>query len=91
VIHPDDRDKVNQAYTQSLEDRQPYDVVHRLKLADGRIKWVHEHCTSEFDASGKPLRSVGAVQDITEQKLAEDRLRVAANSVRDTRSHPDYR
>ncbi|MBI5429242.1 MAG: EAL domain-containing protein [Nitrosomonadales bacterium] len=78
VIHPDDRDRVNQAYTKSLEDRREYDIVHRLKMADGRIKWVREHCTSEFDASGKPTRSVGAVQDITEQKLAEDRLREAA-------------
>jgi diguanylate cyclase (GGDEF)-like protein/PAS domain S-box-containing protein len=78
VIHPDDRDKVNQAYTQSLEDRQPYDVTHRLLLADGRIKWVREHCSNEFDTSGKPLRSVGAVQDITEQHLAEEQLRIAA-------------
>jgi len=80
VIHPDDRDAVNRAYTQSLVDRQPYDVTHRLLLAGGRIKWVREHCTSEFDASGKPLRSVGAVQDITEQKLAEDALRIAATT-----------
>jgi len=78
VIHPDDRDKVNQAYTRSLQDRLPYDVVHRLLLANGSIKWVREHCTSEFDPSGKPLRSVGAVQDITAQKLAEDHLRIAA-------------
>jgi len=78
VIHPDDRDKVNRAYTQSLTDRQPYDIEHRLLFADGRIKWVHEHCSSEFDASGKPLRSVGAVQDITEQHLAAEQLRLAA-------------
>ncbi|HEU0219461.1 MAG TPA: diguanylate cyclase [Gallionella sp.] len=74
VIHPDDRDMVNQAYMQSLENRQPYDVVHRLLLPDGRIKWVHEHCTSDFDESGRPLRSVGAVHDITAQKLAEEKI-----------------
>ncbi|HZW26539.1 MAG TPA: EAL domain-containing protein [Gallionella sp.] len=78
VIHPDDRDKVNQAYSRSLVDRQPYDVVHRLLLQDGRIKWVREHCTSDFDEAGKPLRSVGAVQDITEQKRADEQLRIAA-------------
>lgn len=78
AIHPDDRDKVNAAYTDSLQTRQAYDVVHRLLMADGRIKWVREHCNSYFDDAGKPLRSVGAVQDITEQKLAEDNLRVAA-------------
>jgi len=78
VIHPDDRDKVNNAYTQSLEDGKLYEIEHRLQIADGSIKWVREHCFSEFDASGKPLRSVGAVQDITARKLAEDALRVAA-------------
>jgi len=78
VIHPHDRDKVNQAYTQSLQDHQPYDVAHRLLFADGRIKWVREYCTSEFDETGKPMRSVGAVQDITEQMLLEESLRIAA-------------
>ena len=78
VVHPDDRDKVNQAYTQSLEDRQTYDIEHRLLFANGRVKWVREHCSSEFDASGKPLRSVGAVQDITKQHLAAEQLRIAA-------------
>ncbi|MDP1592678.1 MAG: EAL domain-containing protein [Gallionella sp.] len=78
VIHPDDRDKVSRAYAQSLVDRQEYDVEHRLLMADGRIKWVRERCSSEFDESGKPLRSMGAVQDITGQKLIEDRQRVAA-------------
>ncbi|MFA5372509.1 MAG: EAL domain-containing protein, partial [Sideroxydans sp.] len=80
VIHPDDRDKVNQAYTRSLTDRQPYDIEHRLLFAEGRIKWVREHCSSDFDASGKPLRSVGAAQDITEQYFAAEQLRIAATT-----------
>ncbi len=80
VIHPDDRDKVNQAYMRSLEDRQPYDSVHRLRFANGRIKWVREHCTSRFDKSGKPLRSIGMAQDITEQHAAEEQLRIAATA-----------
>lgn len=82
VIHPDDRDRVNQAYTQSLQDFQPYDVKHRLLLADGRIKWVHEHCTSTFDASGKPLRSVGMSQDITDQKEGEAALQKSTANLR---------
>ncbi len=78
VVHPEDRDKVNLAYRQSLDTHQPYDVEHRLCMGDGCIKWVREHCNNYFDESGKPLRSVGAVQDITGQKLIEDNLRVAA-------------
>ena len=75
VIHPDDRDRVNKAYTDSLANREPYDIVHRLRFADGRIKFVNERCETEFDADGKVIRSVGTVQDITEQKLAENTLR----------------
>ena len=80
VIHPDDRDKVNRAYTESLQNRRPYDVEHRLLFAGRRIKWVREHCTNTFDASGKPLRSVGMTQDITESKKAEaEALKSEAN------------
>lgn len=75
AIHPDDREKVNKAYTDSLVTRLPYRIVHRLLMADGRIKWVEERCESEFNAKGKPLRSVGTVQDITELKLHEEALR----------------
>lgn len=75
AIHPEDRDRVSQAYMQSLESRQLYDAEFRLRMEDGRIKWVREHGNSYFDESGKALRSVGAVQDITERKLAEEEIR----------------
>jgi len=74
AIHPDDRDSVNQAYTHSLEIRTPYEITHRLRMSDGRIKWVNERCETIFDADGKPLRSMGTVQDITAQKLDEAAL-----------------
>jgi PAS domain S-box-containing protein len=75
AIHPDDRDAVNEAYTKSLSNREPYEITHRLLMRDGRIKWVQERCVSEFDINGRPLRSTGTVQDITERKQAEEELR----------------
>ncbi|MDP1524654.1 MAG: PAS domain-containing protein [Rhodocyclaceae bacterium] len=74
AIHPDDRDAVSQAYAKSLETRSPYEIIHRLRMSDGRIKWVVEKCMSDFDAAGRPLQSRGMVQDITERKCAEDQL-----------------
>lgn len=74
LIHPDDRDKVTKAYTDSLKTRQPYRIEHRLLLPDGRVKYLLEQCETEFDASGRALRSLGTVQDITERKLAEIEL-----------------
>ncbi|MDH4261678.1 MAG: EAL domain-containing protein [Spirochaetia bacterium] len=78
VIHPNDREMVNQAYTKSLDDKKQYSIEHRLLLANGKIKWVREQCSSYFDESGKPLKSIGAVQDITDQKKAQENLRVAS-------------
>jgi PAS domain S-box-containing protein len=75
AIHPDDRDAVDRAYSASLENKQPYEISHRLLMKDGRVKWVHEKCRTDFDAHGKPLRCVGVMQDITERKRAEAELR----------------
>lgn len=77
AIHPDDRDAVNAAYTASLTTKQPYDIVHRLLMRDGRVKFVRERCETAFDPEGAPLRSVGTVQDITEEKKAEEALKAA--------------
>jgi len=74
TIHPDDRNYVNQAYTDSLVNKTPYEVEHRLMMSDGRIKYVAERCESTFDESGSPLRSIGTVQDITDKKLADQKI-----------------
>jgi len=71
AIHPADREALSLAYASSLAARMPYEIIHRLRMGDGRIKWVQERCSSEFDADGKPLRSVGTVQDISALKQAQ--------------------
>ena len=75
AVHPDDRDSVNQAYTESLESKQPYQIIHRLLLSDGQTKWVEERGETQYDEQGKPIMSRGTVQDITERKLMEEELR----------------
>lgn len=74
AIHPDDRAAVNQAYADSLASREPYEIRHRLLMPDGRIKWVQERCTTDFDDQGKPLRSHGTVQDISEIHAVQSEL-----------------
>lgn len=79
AVHPDDRERVDRAYKASLENRELYEIEHRLLFPDGRIKYVYECCETYYDNNGKPLRSLGAVQDITERKLAERALDLARN------------
>ncbi|CAK0761850.1 two-component system, sensor histidine kinase and response regulator [Gammaproteobacteria bacterium] len=75
VVHPEDLDAVNQVYADILVNCLPQEITYRLLMGDGRIKWVHERSVSKFDATGKPLRSLGTIQDITERKQAEESIR----------------
>jgi diguanylate cyclase (GGDEF)-like protein/PAS domain S-box-containing protein len=57
--------------------RPPVTLVHRLVRPDGQTRWLQ--CRASVGADGQPatetaLRVVGSVQDITEQKVAEDAL-----------------
>jgi len=72
MVHPDDRDFVNESYTRSVEKHTGYDIVHRLLLKDGTIKYVREKGKTEYGPDEKPLRSVGTVQDITERMRAKN-------------------
>ena len=73
-IHPDDRNKVNEAYTGSLRNKTPYEIEHRLLLKTGELKYVLEKCNTEFDKHGNPIRSMGTVLDITHLKKTEKEL-----------------
>ncbi len=77
LIHPEDREIVNKAYTDSVRSCLPYNIVHRLLMKDGRVKYVTEQCETAYDQDGKPLRSIGTIQDISGQKKLEDQLRQA--------------
>lgn len=77
MVHPGDRFAADSAFLKSLEEKQDsYEVEHRLVLKhSGGIRYVLERCEHVRDTSGKLLRSVGMVQDITEQKQAEQALK----------------
>ena len=76
-VHPDDRAAVDMAYLGSLrEGKDGYEIEHRIvRRATGEIRWVHEKCQHLTDATGRVIRSLGMVLDITERNRAEEDLR----------------
>ncbi len=78
---------VNKAYTDSVKNKTPYIIVHRLLFPDQRIKFVREWCETIYDEAGQPLRSIGTTQDITEQQLAQNALRKSAEEIEDLYNH----
>ncbi|MBZ0104668.1 MAG: PAS domain S-box protein [Sulfuricella denitrificans] len=79
LIPPQDRAEVDRTYSESVKNRTPYSIEHRLNFPDGRIKYVLEWGETFYDETDHPLRTLGTVQDITERKQAEnERLRAEA-------------
>lgn len=54
AIHPDDRAAVDAAYTNSVKNKTPYAIEHRLLFADGRVKYVREQSETYYDQDGSP-------------------------------------
>ncbi len=75
--HPADREEVRTAIHAAIQGRK-LDFETRMLAADGEIHTFHIIGELEYDESGRPARLRGSQQDITEQKLAQEALAVAA-------------
>ncbi len=71
VVHPDDTLMVKNAYEESLRNKTPYEIVHRILLNGGRVKYVREFCETHYE-NDEPIFSIGTVQDITAIKMVEE-------------------
>jgi len=80
AIHPEDRAAVESAYGDSLRaGRDAYEIEHRIVCSHtDEVRYVHERCVHERDAEGVAVRSVGTVQDVTEQRRMEQVLATQA-------------
>jgi PAS domain S-box-containing protein len=74
-IHPDDAARLHETFTKAVQSGSVYELEHRIVRPDGSVRWVYDRARPYFDDDGGLLRYVGATQDITERKLAEDALR----------------
>jgi two-component system, cell cycle sensor histidine kinase and response regulator CckA len=73
-IHPDDRDRVDAAFSHAAQHGGNMHVEFRVVWPDGTIRWLSDHGEVVRDASGTPEYLTGAAVDVTERKLAEERL-----------------
>lgn len=74
-VHPEDRDRVEQAYNKSLENQENYEIEHRVMTTGANERYVVEECEHVFDGQGEVVRSVGTIHDITALRRNEQNLR----------------
>jgi diguanylate cyclase (GGDEF)-like protein/PAS domain S-box-containing protein len=77
-VHPDDRSAIDAAVEAARTAGTPYAVDYRITLPDGTIRHLHVQGLVDCDTNGRPLLMLGTLQDISERKQAEERIRTLA-------------
>lgn len=71
AIHADDRSASSSAWKHAIETGTPFDIEHRVRMANGDYHWMRSHAHPWRDARGGIAMWYGATEDIHERKLAE--------------------
>ena len=75
MTHPDDLQKSRREIYDSIVAHQPYQVMYRLSLPSGRLKWVWDQGEGVFNTNGELRYLEGLMMDISEQKFQELELK----------------
>ncbi|MCC7023226.1 MAG: EAL domain-containing protein [Thermomicrobiales bacterium] len=70
AVHPDDRERVREAVTQAMAQRQPLDIEYRVLARDGHVVWLRDMAAPDEDG----VRWHGVQTDVSDGKAAEARL-----------------
>jgi PAS domain S-box-containing protein len=77
AIHPEDRPRIQANYfEQALTGG--YDEEYRIIRPDGSVRWIRDRGFPIQDPTSQPHRVVGIAEDITNRKLAEQKIREQA-------------
>jgi len=85
-IHPEDSLKMSVKLYSFLEQKtEKWQDEYRFQCADGSYKYVFDRGFLVKDKDGKPIRMIGAIQDVTKQKEEEQRLRLLETVITQTK------
>ncbi len=76
LIHPADREMMVAYFAEEVVGRvQAFDREYRIARADtGEERWVHGRGVLDLDDTGRPVRMLGTIADITDQRAAQEAL-----------------
>jgi PAS domain S-box-containing protein len=74
MIYPDDKMTVETSVKEILAGHEVSPIEHRLIRRDGRVVWVRDTMVPYYDVNGRIFRYDGLIEDITERKLAEEKI-----------------
>ena len=73
MIHSDDRDRVCACVERVLRRERVPPIEHRIRRRDGELRWIRDTIVPHYEG-GVLTRYDGLVEDITERRIAEQKL-----------------
>ncbi|MBL4908355.1 MAG: PAS domain S-box protein [Sneathiella sp.] len=82
MLHPDDHEHVNSLQKEHFEKKTTYELEYRLQTKKQGYRWFRSSGQTTRDENDIPLRMIGIIQDIHEEKTATARLMELLNMQR---------
>jgi two-component system cell cycle sensor histidine kinase/response regulator CckA len=82
LIHAEDVPQLMSSAKEAVDNKKNFVAEFRLVSPQGEIQWLSNFGQTEYDQDGTPLRLIGTVKDITEQKKAEAAIRESEKKFR---------
>lgn len=76
LVSPEDVARVQQTVNRAIDEHKPFEMEFRILHPDGQTRWINGRGRANYDDTGRPMRMLGVVMDITERKQAEQTLRL---------------
>lgn len=84
TIHPEDRDRTIETYSNAHKIQQPFEAPYRLRRHDGEYRWHTVNGTPRFDESGQFVGYVGISFDDHDAKKNRDSLKASQRELKKT-------
>ena len=90
LIHPDERERAQQRWAQSVQTGDPYEDEFRLRVKDGSHRWFLTRAMADRDPqTGSILRWFGTCTDVDRPKSIEEKLRAGEAALREADRRKD--
>lgn len=74
IIHSEDRDSFDQDVNKCIEQKVGHDIIHRIVVGNGEVRYIHEKGRAFYDHEGKAFRMSGTAQDVTKDVLSNKQI-----------------
>ncbi len=81
MVHPEDRERVQQASEDSIKDGKEYNTEFRVVWPDGTVRSLAARGKVYYGEARRAHRLTGVTWDVTERRQAEENLRAAARKL----------